>query len=61
MEKGLTLLSSADVEVGHVDLVPPREFLEDVVVPRGDRVVDVVLGGDKEDIRRSCTLAIDLK
>ncbi len=61
VEKGLALLPSADVEVGHMDLVPRREFLKYVVVPRGDRVVDVVLGGDKEDIRRSCTLAIDLK
>ena len=33
VEKGLALLPPADVEVGHMDLVPRREFLEDVVVP----------------------------
>jgi hypothetical protein len=48
VEACLALLSPADVEVGHVDLMPRREFLEDVVVPRWDRVVDVILGGDEQ-------------
>jgi len=33
VEKGLALLPSADVEVGHMDLVPPRQVLKYVVVP----------------------------
>jgi ABC-type thiamine transport system substrate-binding protein len=49
VKKGLAFLSPADVKVRHVDLVPGRQFLEDVVVSRRDRVMDVVLGGDEQD------------
>ncbi len=61
VKKGLALPSPADVEMGHMDLVPCRKLLKDVVVPRWDRVVDVILGGDEEDLHRSCALGIDWK
>ncbi len=61
VEAGLALFSSADMEVGDMDLMPRRKLFEDVVVPRWDRVVDVILGGDEEDLHRSCALGIDWK
>jgi hypothetical protein len=33
-----------------MDLVPPCELLEDVVVPGRDGVMEVVLGGYEEDL-----------
>jgi hypothetical protein len=37
------------MEMRHVYLMAFGKFLEDIVVPRRDGVVDVILRGDKED------------
>jgi hypothetical protein len=47
---GRPALPPAYVEMGNVNLMVPCKLLEDIVVPRRNGVVKVILGGDKKDL-----------
>jgi hypothetical protein len=52
-EAGRACLSPTDMEMGNMHFVTLCQFLKDVVVTGRYRVVDIILGGYKEDFHTS--------